>query len=141
MYSEEVKDLRKQNLIYDLKMLKEFIIIYSKLIVLMPNEIEVRNNFIIIARKWFCYSKREKEILNYILKNYGQVEDNLGVDEVLEQLDEIFENMFDYYDEILDGYEDMLILKERYRARFNEPEFETLTEEKKMSLIKMLADS
>jgi len=138
MYRDDVKDLKRQKLIYDLKMIKEFIIIYGKLIFSMPNEIKSRKELVFLIREWFLYSKREREILNFILLEYGNIEDDLNVEEVLAILDEIFENMFDYYDDILEGYEGMLETRDVYRSKYNKADFETLSEEKKDELIKLI---
>ena len=102
MYNDDVKDLYKQKLECNLQMIKDFVIIYFKLLIMMPSEKVIRDKFVYMIKEWFKYNKRENEILNYIYKEYGNIEDDLGVDEVLEILDEIFENMFEYYDDFLE---------------------------------------
>ena len=138
MYNDDVKDLYKQKAECNIQMIKDFIIIYFKLLIVMPNEKEIRDKFVFMIKEWFKYDKRESEVLKYIYKEYGHIEDDLEVDEVLEILDEIFENMFNYYDDFLEGYETMLELKQMYRANVSNPSFETLTDDMQKSLIKKI---
>ncbi len=108
MYSDDIKDLKKQKREARLSILFDFIKIYFQLRVAFPNLVKEREDLVRLIEKYFAMDDNETEVLNKIKVIYGKREDHEGVDALLEEFDGMFENLYNHCQRTFLDYEDFL---------------------------------
>jgi len=96
MYSDDIKDLKKQKREAKLAIITDFIKIYFQLKIAFPSLVKEREDLVKLVGRYLDADENETEVLNKIGKIYGKREDHEGVDELLEEFDEMFENMYEH---------------------------------------------
>ena len=138
MYKDDIKDLYSQKREVLALFSLNSLIVLLKLSIFMPNNIEMRKQFINIIKKYFKYHNDEKEILNIIKKHYGKIDELEFVDDILDELDDLFVIIYDNYQEIIDDYNDMIITKQLYRGTISKNKVLSLNSETKQRYINQL---
>lgn len=117
MYSDDIKDLKKQKREAKLAIITDFIKIYFQLKIAFPSLVKEREDLVKLVGRYLDADENETEVLNKIGKIYGKREDHEGVDELLEEFDEMFENMYEHcqrtfldYETFLEDYGDFFSL-------------------------------
>ena len=138
MYKDDIKDLYSQKREALALFLSDSLMVLFKLYIIMPNNIEMRKQFINIIKKYFKYHNDEKEILNIIKKQYGKIDELEFIDDILDELDDLFVTIYDNYQEIIEDYDDMIFTKQLYRGTISKDKTLGLNLELKTKYINQL---
>lgn len=130
MYKYEIKDIKLQKHEALKMIIKDFVSIYIKLSIGYPN-LE-KEQFIIkyLLLQYIKYDNNELEVLDYINKKYGYIEDNDIIDSLLYEFDDIYEEYYKYIDNCISCYENIVnydlitLIINRLNSRYNNEIFE-----------------
>lgn len=135
MYKDEVREKLSQKREYNYYLLKEYLYLYIKLFFVFPNNKNLRNELRFFVYDYFLYSDLEKEILLHIKKEFGNDEDIVECEEILDKLEEIFFRQFNYNEYILGGYNDAIETQNPLRATIPNREFDIIDKEEKDKIL------
>lgn len=108
MYRDDIKDLIAQKRESNRFVLTDFILLYIKMSVYVPDYVEERNALVRVVGEFFRYDSNESEVLNTIKKMFGKVDDDEDIDEMLEQFDDMAQEQYDYFQKMVVDYADVL---------------------------------
>lgn len=108
MYSDDIKDLKKQKREANQNILFSFIRIYISLRTGFPELIKERDDLVKMVSRYFESDRNESEVLRLINQKYGNRDDHEGVDELLEEFDDMFEQLYNHCDKTFLDYEEFL---------------------------------
>ncbi len=108
MYSDDIKDLKRQKREANQNILFSFIRIYISLRTGFPGLIKERDDLVNMVSRYFESDRNESDVLRLINKCYGNRDDHEGVDELLEEFDDMFEQLYDHCEKTFLDYEDFL---------------------------------
>lgn len=109
MYKDDVKDLKLQKLDSNIKILYDFLTIYFKMRLFLPELEEERDNLVKMIQMYFNFDANELAVLKEIKRLYGHLEEHSGVDELLDDFDEKFDFIFEYCQDTFVDYETFLM--------------------------------
>jgi len=131
MYNEYINEKKIEKLEYDINLFKEYLIIYTNLLIKFPKEFELRSNLTNFIKDYYKYSMQEYKLLNIIKKiNIENLESECCL--ILEELERMFEKQFNYNEDILNGYEEAIFYEDKNRAIITKKKFNNIIEEKEM---------
>lgn len=105
MYKDDVKDLRAQKREANCKILYDFLSIYIRMKLFLPELEEERLNMMKVVQMYFDCDNNEADVLKAIKQQYGDVDEHYGVDELLDEFDERFDSIYDYCQDMFVDYE------------------------------------
>lgn len=108
MYRDDVKDLFSQKRESNRFVLTDFLLLYIKMIIYVPNYVEERKALVRVVSNFYKYDRNESEVLNAIKKIFGKVDDDEDIDEMLELFDEMAQQQYDYFQKVAVDYESVL---------------------------------
>lgn len=136
MYRDDVKDLKAQKREANWKILYDFVSIYMRMKLFLPELEEERLNLMKVVQLYFDCDSNEYTVLNEINQQYGRLDEHYGIDELLEEFDERFDAIFDYCQDTFVDYEiflseygdfvDLLIHRIKMLINGNDPETESI---------------
>lgn len=141
MYKDEIRDTMSQIREYNLYFFNECLSIYIKLLFTFPENRELRKQLWLFANNYFSHFKLEKEILLHIKKQFGNDDELLEIDEVLDNLDQIFFHYFNYNEYIFTGFDDAMETREPLRATIVDRHFEIIDDNYRDEVINSLVKS
>lgn len=135
MYNKEVIEKIFEKIEYDLALMKECFLIYSKLL-LKKDDFDIGTKFNNFIKNYYLYSYLEYQIL-FLIKNQREDNNDLCL-EMFFKLEEIFINHFKYNEYVLNGFYDAFLCDDLRLANFKEYSSLTLTKKDKDEFIKQL---
>lgn len=137
-YDDIIKDLKSEKREALYLILKDYIILYLKVLFLMPNELNKRTQLGLMVLRYIKYDRNELKILNLIKEQFTHKEDIEELENILEELDDMFNELYNYCDNVFYYYEDMLLTHERYRAIVPKIDFEVMNDETTANFVKKI---
>jgi hypothetical protein len=108
MYRDNIADLFSQKRESNRFVLTDFILLYIKMKVFVPHFINEREELVRVVSEYFKCDKNESQVLRYINKNFGKIEEEETIDDLLDEFDEMAQNQYNYFQELVIGYESVL---------------------------------
>lgn len=119
----------------------ECLSIYIKLLFAFPKNRELRNQLRLFVNNYFSHFKLEKEILLHIKKQFGNDDEILEIEDVLDNLDQIFFHYFNYNEYIFTGFNDAMETREPLRVTIAYRQFDIVDDNYRDEVINSLVKS
>lgn len=117
MYSDDIKNLKKEKREANLTILLDFLKIYLRMRIGFPNLTVERERLVKLVQLYFNADGNESEILDFLNLKYGNRDQHELVDEILDEFDTMFDNLYDHcqrtfadYEDVMEDYGDLLTL-------------------------------
>ena len=106
MYNDYINEKTLEKIDYDISLLKDYVEMYTYLLIKYPNESDLRKKLTKFIKEYFNYSFKEYKIL-YKIKKINDINREEEIIEVLEQLENLFKINYNIVESVFLDYENI----------------------------------